>query len=372
MLAFGAGLIARGDLLHRRRTALSPRRHQPWLGRKPRSAPPARLDESRPRSRRGRARRASSSSIPTLLRRRLLAKPRAADQSRRRWGCRTRASPSPLTDGVRLVRLVRAFPQRSCDRARARRRRRPPGNHPSRPRCSRRRGYGVLLYDARGRGESGGHENAFGWQWDRDVRGAVSFLPSRGIHRHRPARPLHRRRSGRHRGSVRPTRRSGRRRWPPRTAPPPTPATSRSAIGSRSSPPLPSPASKSGSLRGQAQPRPLIESRARRRADATAAADRHRRFRARIRPGLHPRHEGAALGIADKRAHEGLETILAPTRIAFSHSSTGVSRRGVVPRRHPPYRAERRGRDARSARIRDSRAEENSRAGWNRGIAGSI
>ena len=25
-------------------------------------------------------------------------------------------------------------------------------------------GYGVLLYDARGRGESGGHENAFGWQ----------------------------------------------------------------------------------------------------------------------------------------------------------------------------------------------------------------
>ena len=42
-------------------------------------------------------------------------------------------------------------------------------------------GYGVLLYDARGRGESGGQENAAGWQWDRDVRGAVSFLTSRGI-----------------------------------------------------------------------------------------------------------------------------------------------------------------------------------------------
>jgi hypothetical protein len=44
-------------------------------------------------------------------------------------------------------------------------------------------GYGVLLYDARGRGESAGHENAFGWQWDRDVRGAVSYLTRRGIHR---------------------------------------------------------------------------------------------------------------------------------------------------------------------------------------------
>ena len=44
-------------------------------------------------------------------------------------------------------------------------------------------GYGVLLYDARGRGESAGHENAAGWEWDRDVRGAVSYLTSRGIHR---------------------------------------------------------------------------------------------------------------------------------------------------------------------------------------------
>ncbi len=44
-------------------------------------------------------------------------------------------------------------------------------------------GYGVLLYDARGRGESGGHENAFGWQWDRDVHGAVFYLAARGVHR---------------------------------------------------------------------------------------------------------------------------------------------------------------------------------------------
>jgi alpha-beta hydrolase superfamily lysophospholipase len=44
-------------------------------------------------------------------------------------------------------------------------------------------GYGVLLYDARGRGKSAGHENAFGWQWDRDVRGAVSYLAARGIRR---------------------------------------------------------------------------------------------------------------------------------------------------------------------------------------------
>ncbi len=46
-----------------------------------------------------------------------------------------------------------------------------------------RAGYGVLLYDARGRGESAGHENAFGWQWDRDVHGAVSYLTGRGIRR---------------------------------------------------------------------------------------------------------------------------------------------------------------------------------------------
>ncbi len=44
-------------------------------------------------------------------------------------------------------------------------------------------GYGVLLYDARGRGESAGHENAFGWRWDRDVRGAIDFLEASGVRR---------------------------------------------------------------------------------------------------------------------------------------------------------------------------------------------
>jgi pimeloyl-ACP methyl ester carboxylesterase len=44
-------------------------------------------------------------------------------------------------------------------------------------------GYGVLLYDARGRGESSGRENAFGWEWHRDVRGAVDFLAAAGVDR---------------------------------------------------------------------------------------------------------------------------------------------------------------------------------------------
>jgi len=43
-----------------------------------------------------------------------------------------------------------------------------------------RHGYGVLLYDARGRGRSEGQQNAFGWGWTKDVGGALAFL------RHRP------------------------------------------------------------------------------------------------------------------------------------------------------------------------------------------
>jgi fermentation-respiration switch protein FrsA (DUF1100 family) len=39
-----------------------------------------------------------------------------------------------------------------------------------------RHGYGVLLYDARGRGESEGSPNAYGWGWPKDVAGAISFL----------------------------------------------------------------------------------------------------------------------------------------------------------------------------------------------------
>lgn len=39
--------------------------------------------------------------------------------------------------------------------------------------------YGVLLYDSRGRGESEGSPNALGWEWPRDVAGAVEFLRGR-------------------------------------------------------------------------------------------------------------------------------------------------------------------------------------------------
>ncbi|QBX55747.1 hypothetical protein EXE58_09970 [Nocardioides seonyuensis] len=40
-------------------------------------------------------------------------------------------------------------------------------------------GYGVLLYDARGSGESEGSPNGYGWDWDRDVAGAIDFLTDR-------------------------------------------------------------------------------------------------------------------------------------------------------------------------------------------------
>jgi uncharacterized protein len=43
-----------------------------------------------------------------------------------------------------------------------------------------RHGYGVLLFDRRGEGESEGDPNAFGWEGHRDVAAAVRFL------RHRP------------------------------------------------------------------------------------------------------------------------------------------------------------------------------------------
>src|SRR4051794_35450211 len=44
-----------------------------------------------------------------------------------------------------------------------------------------RHGYGVLLYDERGRGESGGRSNGFGWDWPADVRAAVDFVERRGV-----------------------------------------------------------------------------------------------------------------------------------------------------------------------------------------------
>jgi alpha-beta hydrolase superfamily lysophospholipase len=42
-----------------------------------------------------------------------------------------------------------------------------------------RHGYGVLLYDARGRGESEGSQNSYGWDWAKDVAGALEFLEAR-------------------------------------------------------------------------------------------------------------------------------------------------------------------------------------------------
>jgi NAD(P)-dependent dehydrogenase (short-subunit alcohol dehydrogenase family) len=42
-----------------------------------------------------------------------------------------------------------------------------------------RHGYGVLLWDARGRGRSEGTQNAYGWGWDRDVAGALAYLKTR-------------------------------------------------------------------------------------------------------------------------------------------------------------------------------------------------
>ena len=42
-----------------------------------------------------------------------------------------------------------------------------------------RHGYGVLLYDARGRGESEGRPDAIGWTWQRDVAGALGWLKHR-------------------------------------------------------------------------------------------------------------------------------------------------------------------------------------------------
>jgi esterase/lipase len=43
-----------------------------------------------------------------------------------------------------------------------------------------RHGYGALVYDARGRGESDGRENNYGWDWRKDIAGALAFLKRRG------------------------------------------------------------------------------------------------------------------------------------------------------------------------------------------------
>jgi predicted alpha/beta hydrolase len=42
-----------------------------------------------------------------------------------------------------------------------------------------RHGYGVLVYDARGRGESDGSPNDYGGDWPKDIAGAIAFLKTR-------------------------------------------------------------------------------------------------------------------------------------------------------------------------------------------------
>jgi uncharacterized protein len=42
-----------------------------------------------------------------------------------------------------------------------------------------RHGYGVLVFDRRGEGESDGDPNALGWAFDRDLKGALRFLSGR-------------------------------------------------------------------------------------------------------------------------------------------------------------------------------------------------
>jgi dienelactone hydrolase len=42
-----------------------------------------------------------------------------------------------------------------------------------------RHGYGVLVYDPRGSGNSGGTVNSYGWGWEKDAAAALDFLAGR-------------------------------------------------------------------------------------------------------------------------------------------------------------------------------------------------
>ena len=44
-----------------------------------------------------------------------------------------------------------------------------------------RHGYGVLVFDRRGEGTSQGDPNALGWGFDKDLKGALAYLRSRGV-----------------------------------------------------------------------------------------------------------------------------------------------------------------------------------------------
>ena len=76
-------------------------------------------------------------------------------------GIRIAASYIPSRNGAAVI----AFPGRSGPQAHAR--------------MLARDGYGVLLFDLRGDGESGGDPNGFGWDSDKDVMAAVAYLKRR-------------------------------------------------------------------------------------------------------------------------------------------------------------------------------------------------
>lgn len=53
------------------------------------------------------------------------------------------------------------------------------GSSQQRAKLLARHGYGVLVFDRRGEGESDGDPNLFGWQGERDIHAAVTFLQGR-------------------------------------------------------------------------------------------------------------------------------------------------------------------------------------------------
>jgi hypothetical protein len=76
-------------------------------------------------------------------------------------GLRLRGWYVPSENGAAII----SFPGRASSQKRAK--------------MLARHGYGVLLFDRRGEGESQGDPNTFGWQGERDIHAAVAFLQTR-------------------------------------------------------------------------------------------------------------------------------------------------------------------------------------------------
>ncbi len=76
-------------------------------------------------------------------------------------GLRLRGWYIPSKNGAAVI----SFPGRSSSQTRAK--------------MLARHGYGVLLFDRRGEGESDGDPNLFGWEGERDIHAAVAFLQRR-------------------------------------------------------------------------------------------------------------------------------------------------------------------------------------------------